>query len=741
MKKVLLLFNSYMRFLALVLFAHACVGHACAQSMPSFDSHVVLKVALASEQREFRIGETIPLQLSFSSAVKNQYQVNMAQYDRSGRMPYEQFNLSPAEGSVDPLPNVGSMGGLTGFQFLSTEPWTIKLNLNEWVRFTQPGEYRLVVFSNRVGVRDRSNLGGTSAVAARSNEITLKIVKADPAWQKRTFDETVAKLDASHQSNGSEQNDTYKQALQTLRFLGTADATRELVKRMGGQDGGRFDHDCMLGILSTPERAVARTALAEALADPDTAIESLFLYTLTRISPDYSADMANWRETEQRVLEQLLAVLPAKRGKALSVTLSTALNEAWNLDTLPQPTTDKLIAQLVSVFDKLPLKEQNSLLSYRWEKIKGPALLPILKRYAQAYRDFPDLQAEPAYDLIQLSGSALRHWYELDPAGARSAVIAEISRPLPRFNARVLGLLPDKSLPELDLIFAENFKAAPGSSTLASLIARYGTETILPQVVEQIEPQIGKLSCDVQEPLLAYVLRVSPSTARGLIDKAIAARGKGFSACNHSLFPAVSEIHYDPILEDIAIQSLDDADPEVAVGAASMLGKFGSPAAESALLRRYARWSEQWAGREAQLDRIFSDGLSAETYQLGLGLNLTQALAMGKSWLTDKTALQGLAQQTTVRRVRQQLEDDIKLWQEDPLTISIDLSSSRFYARVAQYEFQSMDALKEKLAQFPSGTKFALTISASESSKSETEAELRNFLINHGMSVSDRVHD
>lgn len=734
-----MLFNSCMRFLALVLFVGISIGHACAQSTPPVDSNVVFKVAVAKDQREFHIGETIPLQLSFTSSVKNQYQLNMAQYDRSGRMDYERFKISPAEGSIDPLPNNGSMGGLTTYNFLTTAPLTIKLNLNEWVRFTQPGEYRLIVSSNRVGVRDPSNPFGTSAVTAWSNEITLKIVKADPVWQKRTFDEAVAKLDAPlpRASNESDQYETHRQAIQTLRFLGSAEATRELVKRMRGQDARRLDYDCMLGIVSSPERSVARTALTEALADPDNAIDSLFLHTLIRVSSDNNA---NWQETQQRILEQLLAVLPAKRGEASSISLNTALNEAWNLNTLPQQTTDKLMAQLLSLFDKLPLNEQNALLSYRWEKIKSPALLPILKRYAQAYRDFPELNAEPAYDLLQLSGSALRHWYELDPAGARSAVINEISRPHPRFNARVLGLLPDKTLPELDFVLAENFRAAPANSSLASLIARYATDTILPQVVEQLEPQIGKLACDTQDPLLAYVLRVSPATARSLIEKAIATRGKGFSACNHSFF-GISEIHYDPILEDIAIESLDDPDPEVAQAAASMLGRFGSPAAESALLKRYASWSEQWAGREAQLDRIFSDGLSAETYQLGLGLNLAQALGMGKAWLSDKAALQTLAQQTKVRRVRQQFESYIKLWEDEPLTISIDVSSSRFYARVVQYEFQSLDDLKEKLTQFPSGTKFVLTSAPTQSSSSETEAELRNFLISHGMSVSDRVHE
>src|SRR5437879_2815741 len=50
------------------------------------DANVVLRVSLVGEQNQFHIGEKIPLELGYSSAVKDWYQLNMAQYDRSGRM-------------------------------------------------------------------------------------------------------------------------------------------------------------------------------------------------------------------------------------------------------------------------------------------------------------------------------------------------------------------------------------------------------------------------------------------------------------------------------------------------------------------------------------------------------------------------------------------------------------------------------------------------------------------------------
>jgi hypothetical protein len=94
---------------------------------------------------------------------------------------------------------------------------------------------------------------------------------------------------------------------------------------------------------------------------------------------------------------------------------------------------------------------------------------------------------------------------------------------------------------------------------------------------------------------------------------------------------------------------------------------------------------------------------------------------------------------TRVRRIQEQLNGYRTFWEDPPLTIFLDHGSSpvRFHARVAQYEFQSMDALKEKLIQFPSGTKFILSTSPVDSTANDqTLAELRTFLSSHGMSVA-----
>jgi hypothetical protein len=744
-----------MRLLSLVLLIIEIAGHTYAQSAAPVDKRVVLEISIAGNQREFHMGETIPIQLGFSSAVPRRYEINMAQYDRSGRMNYERFKISPADSAVDPLQTLGglgSLGGLTSYKYLNAEPWTITLNLNEWVRFTRPGYYRLVVSSGRVVLRDSSTPTGTSPVVVLSNEIKLKIISADAKWQKDLLGELVSILNAKPPAK-PEENEKYwslrRAAFEKLRFLGTADAARELAKRMRGEDDGRTEYICMLGLIASPERDAALAALAKALEDPDQPISGTFLYALRMLRVNPGSANANWREEQTRVLEELIRVLPFKRSQALSVSLSTAVNMAWNDNSLPQTTMDLMVRQLVAMFDQLPLNQQNLLLGQRWNKITSPALLPILRLYAHRYQDYPEMRESSAYDNLQLSAMALRRWYELDPADARPAFIKEITRPRPRFGARVLGVLPEESLPEVDEALAEHFLASKdldGSSNLASLIARYATDSILPQILERLDQRVGKWACDIQNPILAYVLRVDPNVAGPRIERAIMARGEGFSACNHGLFQTVSEIRNDPILEEIAIRSLDDSDPEVAMTAATMLGNVGSPKAEAALWQRYVSWTTQWSGHESQLARTMADGIDESVYQLGLGNNLLQALATGKSWLADKAMLERIQHVTTVRSLQERLAGYLGYWKGQPLPIIISISTFDSFTKpslqVAQYEVHSINDLKSKLSQFPRGTAFVLEVRSDNLSENQQLIdELRTFLTGAGMTVSENKPD
>ncbi|MDQ2950094.1 MAG: hypothetical protein M3Y27_29850 [Acidobacteriota bacterium] len=110
-----------------------------------------LRIITRNSETKFQRGELIPLDLSFTTGSTKRFSINMAQYDRSGRMRWETFAVNPSEGTTDPLAIYFNAfrgflgGGLTNFQYLSAVPIQIHLQLNEWVRFDQPGTYRVSV--------------------------------------------------------------------------------------------------------------------------------------------------------------------------------------------------------------------------------------------------------------------------------------------------------------------------------------------------------------------------------------------------------------------------------------------------------------------------------------------------------------------------------------------------------------------------------------------------------------------
>src|SRR5262249_58193483 len=102
--------------LTLVLFSPACMSLALAQ-LPSPSEtkaqppDVRLQLQTDSAKTKFQIGEMIPLKLSFTSSSHKKYQINMATYDRSGRMSYETFLVEPGAGWSDPLRRYFAYGG------------------------------------------------------------------------------------------------------------------------------------------------------------------------------------------------------------------------------------------------------------------------------------------------------------------------------------------------------------------------------------------------------------------------------------------------------------------------------------------------------------------------------------------------------------------------------------------------------------------------------------------------------
>jgi len=695
------------------------------------------QLKLSTSSRSFLCGEVIPLELTFTSTTPNRYQINMAQHDRSGRMNYEQFLLDPKEGTSDPLQLYFNSawgfigGGLTTFKFLSTSPTTIHLDLNEWVRFDQPGTYRLSVISHRVSDTRASDNPDCVLVELTSNAIDLQITSSDPAWQHSQLMEIREELKRGGRSSGDVRNDPKQAALKALRYLGSEEAARELAQRLRGEDD-HADWECMFGLIGSPHRDAGFKETNKLLEDPLFPVSDLCLTTMSILPLDAEEPPESLRKQREENLtalrRRLIDALSSKHANALAVSLNTAMG---GIDRKMSPELrSELISQLVEAFPELPVDKQVAWLQYRWQEVKDPKWLPLLRTTAVHYEEFPEVREMHAYQSLQVTAAALTRWYELDPEGARDAVIAEITRPKPRYNANTLGLLPDTTLPEAERPIAGDFLATDDyeiEGNLASLLFRYAGAAVLPDVLGKVDRLVGKWACEPQDKVLAYLLKVDPATAKPLIERAIAARGPESNACRHMAFTEIGALQNSSVLEELAVRSLYDPDPEVANNAANYLGEYGSAKAEQALWARYEAWSREWSVRASDF-RFVPAGENPHLWDANLGQSLARALASGVGWLSDEAKLRGIQALGVGTAIQQDTEQALQGWLRRPLTITYVFSVPPSFI-VAQYNLHSLGALKTKLAQFPRGTKFFLPPSSPTASPEEqkTLEEIHEF--------------
>jgi hypothetical protein len=703
-----------MRLLAALL----PVAVACAGQVLAADVDFTLRIDASSSR--FAIGEVIPLELRFNSSIPKRYRFDNASYDRSGRLEIDEFHVLPKEGTSDPLAmyfkSIGGFlrGGLRGMPLLGVKPEVIHCALNEWVRIDRPGPYRLSVLSHRVKDLQDANSPMGKPVPLTSNEVQFEVVAADSAEQAARLTSIRAILDASPLTGPAQPSgvkSAREKAIEELRYLGTKEAAVEMVRRLRNDDP-QTNWPFGLGLAGSPNRAAGLAEMKSLLAEADFPVTGAFLHFMLPLELNAEAQPGEFPKTRESVIagirSQLLTGLANKRGRARITSLNTALGVLGRPEDAA--ARGRVLSSLMESFPDLPIADRLNLLNSYWPSIREPALIPVLRRTFESVQEAPGVSPMMASRAEELEGVALKRWYELDPAGARVAILAEIAKPMPRFDASVLGILPDAELPELASAIVSNFTEAEDGERTSSLLARYVTKAELPRVVAWLDPRLGRYACRQQNNVLAYVLRVEPATARPLIERALAARGPGKNACRIMLFSDIAAWQASPLLEDLAIAHLNDEDLQVVLDAVLYLGHHGSAAAEEPLWRRYEAWSKKWTGRAGELSKPVVE-MNPTVWETSLGRNLEITLATGQGWFAGRPALSHIAELAVTTGDRSQIDSYLAAWQATPFRIGCEpplYPDGEPKFTLVQYAGLPLAALKAKLAQFPSGSRFLL---------------------------------
>lgn len=205
------------------------------------------------------------------------------------------------------------------------------------------------------------------------------------------------------------------------------------------------------------------------------------------------------------------------------------------------------------------------------------------------------------------------------------------------------------------------------------------------------------------------------------------------NGCSAMALSELASRHMTPEIQQVAIAHLGDSDPQVAAGAAATLGRYGSDEAEQPLWDRFERWHAQWADRASELP----DG-SGSALQNGIETALEQALidalGAGQAWFAGPRALARLSKLCVSTSGCQRVQEIITEAEAAP-NINVYRLAPDYRASVAQYQAGSLDALKQKLVQFPQGTVFTWSFGGDEKEGAAVLADLRAFLKGRGMTI------
>jgi len=650
---------------------------AFAQSDPS------LTIRFAGGEAVFHVGEIIPVELVFNASAPKTYEITLRNYDRSGRLDIEHFQVAPAV--RDPLQNYfmvggGSMGGgLGSSRFLDGNPEIMHADLNEWMAFDKAGHYSLEVVSSRV---TRSVESKPAPVELRSNTLSFDIVEADPAWQVRQLSAALEVL--NDDSSKAEQK---RSAIRTLRFLDSPASIRELVERLG-KPGDENRWDFIAGLAGSRYQELVLRELESRLSAPDVAItgEYLRLLAQTKFALTHDVDQSYKLQKELRAMEDSLyqraaELVSVKQGTARAETVRTLLSRQGNTPVhLPE-------AEVAAAFLGLTRSQQSAMLQYSWAQLKFPAMVASLEEIL----DLPQIADQ------MLRGVALRRLHQLDPASAAAYIRAEIRQPhldnnLFTVSASVLSLLPEETLPAVDEMLAERFSSNDSRTKEldAKLIGRYATAAILPRVKAAYEPSAGEWSCDIEDGLISYFLRVDP-------DYGVKRAAGANSYCLTESLRTIVRMKRWSEVEPALIGRMNETDSYRARQAAESLAKYGGASAEKALWTRLHRFHEKSA-REKELS---SD---AAAFQYGL----VEAIGNAPGWLLDNGQIDEL-ERLTIGQER----DNVKRWRwESPVDLHLSLfGDDQFHALVGHFDTGDLESARAKLAQYPPGTRFWMNVS------------------------------
>lgn len=259
-----------------------------------------------------------------------------------------------------------------------------------------------------------------------------------------------------------------------------------------------------------------------------------------------------------------------------------------------------------------------------------------------------------------------------------------------------------------------------------ALVARYASAAALPRLKAWVDQQPVRMCGTV---LSAYFFRVDAEWAAGALARArqIAGSSGRRGACSPVNLGPTEDLFMSPGLEKQAIEDLSNSDTTIVRSAVTLLQYAGSAAAEKPLLEAFARLHAAGVNTDdplsLNLDGAFAAALLSANRWVPSESTFTQALA---GCITDQCSRQEVA--SARRPLTPPIIVSIGSQMLDGIGSPIGLGSG----------MRSVKQFREKIAQFPQGTEFAVSGNKGTWYYEHYVAEARKMLEDAGMKVVDR---
>jgi hypothetical protein len=613
------------------------------------DDDVSVTLAVKGSRTEFRMGETIPMELRFRSEHPGKYRVPTFS-DPHWEGSLDTLSAEPKENTADPhgdMPpcNCGSSGPSQSFRPLGSDALVVDRDANDWISFRKPGRYRIVAETSRANLGP----GPPNPVKLRTNAVDIEIVPPEPGWVEKQISDSVAVLGAEPPAPDNE----LIHAARTLRFLETREAA-EAMARFFGQGPERVQWELRVGMFGSPYRPEVIASMEKGLAASDTAITPEWMAMLFELAGGSS--QVEKKSAKQHYFGLLADAVGGKTPAARAMCLLTLLTGG------PQPPSPRVVKALGENYRWLNNADQQILLLGQWPWLASPDILPLVRSVAE------DTQC-CARD------SALLRWFEMDPQAARPLILERIRTGEVVNAARVMMSLPDKTLPQFDSALADELEK--DNTSVAVLIARYATAAILPRVRAWYEAKGNEYGAG----LLAYFFRVDPAyAARASAEwrKKNPVAGVGWSE--------TPDLIMTPELEHAAVGELHNEYP---FGILTLLQNAASSAAEQPI------W-EIFENLRNTLPEGSNVGNIEESF--------VEVLMEASGWLLTPSQIDRLGEICQTQRCRSAVaKGQGKL--NEPMRIVL-LPEGTMSAMIGPFHLWSLDQVKSKISQFPPGTRF-----------------------------------